>query len=144
MVVEAIFIGILVGFIYYELFGFTPGGVVVPGYIALYFFEPGRIAATLMVSFLTLGVLALLSNWMFLFGRRAFMAAVIVGFLLRWGVDVAVTSLQDVGIELRVIGYIIPGLIAHEFRRQGIVHTLCALAIVCAGVKLILLLRFGA
>ena len=108
-----------------------------------FLFEPGRIAATILVAFLTYGTVALLSTRIFLFGRRAFLAAVVVGFLLRWGIDAAVISLADIGIELRIIGYIIPGLIAHEMRRQMIAHTLIALAVVAVVVKLILLLRYG-
>ena len=44
------------------------------------------------------------------------------------------------GIELRSIGYIIPGLIANEMRRQGIFPTIYSLAIVSIIVRLILLL----
>lgn len=143
MIIEAMFIGMLVGFIYYELFGAVAGGIVVPGYVALYLLEPGRIVATMVVAFLTFGALHLLSQLVFVFGRRAYMAALVVGFLLRWGVEAALGAAPEVGVDMRVIGYIIPGLIAYEMFRQGIGTTLRALTIVAVVTRLLLLLRGG-
>ncbi|MFA7203055.1 MAG: poly-gamma-glutamate biosynthesis protein PgsC/CapC, partial [Candidatus Caldatribacteriota bacterium] len=36
MIYQAIGIGIAIGFLFYELVGLSPGGIVVPGYIALF------------------------------------------------------------------------------------------------------------
>jgi poly-gamma-glutamate biosynthesis protein PgsC/CapC len=143
VVIEAIFIGMLVGLVYYELFGAVAGGIVVPGYIALHLLQPGRILVTLVVAFLTLGVLRLLSQLVFIFGRRAFMAALVVGFLLRWGAETALLAVPETGVDVRVIGYIIPGLIAYEMSRQGVMATLRALAVVAVVTKLLLVLRYG-
>jgi len=33
MIYHSIGIGVMVGFAFYEIFGFSPGGIVVPGYV---------------------------------------------------------------------------------------------------------------
>jgi hypothetical protein len=43
LVIASIGIGIVVGFIFYELVGLSPGGVVVPGYLAPTFHTPSLV-----------------------------------------------------------------------------------------------------
>jgi poly-gamma-glutamate biosynthesis protein PgsC/CapC len=140
MIHQAIGIGIIISFVFYEIVGFSPGGIVVPGYIALFFDQPARILVTLLVSLLTYLVVNLLSNFIILYGRRRFMTMILIGFLLKWFIEDIIIKLPIPGIELQSIGYIIPGLIANEMRRQGIIPTIYSLAIVSTLVRLILLL----
>lgn len=140
MIYQAIGIGIIISFVFYEIVGFSPGGIVVPGYIALFFDQPARILVTLLVSLLTYLVVNLLSNFIILYGRRRFMSMILIGFLLKWFIEDIIIKLPIPGIELQSIGYIIPGLIANEMRRQGILPTIYSLAIVSTLVRLILLL----
>jgi hypothetical protein len=65
---------------------------------------------------------------------------VLVSFLLKWLIEEMVIKMPLSGVELRSIGYIIPGLIANEMSRQGIFPTIYSLAIVSILVRLILLL----
>ena len=130
MVAESIFLGILLGVIYYELVGLTPGGIIVPGYIALFLGRPWMLATTLLVALATLLFIMGLSRFVILYGRRAFLAAVLIGFLLKWGLESYLIGAAGMTYELAVIGYIIPGLIAHDMRRQGIAPTLASLLIV--------------
>lgn len=80
MTTETIFLGIILGFIYYELVGLTPGGIVVPGYIALYMGRAGTLATTLLAALITLLLVVGLSRLVILYGRRAFLAAVMISF----------------------------------------------------------------
>jgi poly-gamma-glutamate biosynthesis protein PgsC/CapC len=130
----------MVSFAFYEIIGLSPGGIVVPGYIALFLDQPVRILITLAVALLTYLVVIQLSNYVILYGRRRFLAMVLVSFLLKWLIEEMVIKMPISGIELRSIGYIIPGLIANEMRRQGIFPTIYSLAIVSILVRLILLL----
>lgn len=130
MITESVFLGILLGFVYYELVGLTPGGIVVPGYIALFLNKPLMLVTTLLVALVTLILIVGLSRLVILYGRRVFLAAVIVGFLLKWGLESYLIGVVGVTRELEVIGYIIPGLIAHEMRKQGIGETLGSLLVV--------------
>ena len=140
MIYQAIGIGVMVSFAFYEIIGFSPGGIVVPGYIALFLDQPVRILITLAVALLTYLLVIQLSNYVILYGRRRFLAMVLVSFLLKWLIEEIIIKMPISGIELRSIGYIIPGLIANEMRRQGIFPTIYSLAIVSILVRLILLL----
>ena len=140
MIYQAIGIGIVVSFAFYEIVGLSPGGIVVPGYIALFLDQPIRILVTLLAALLTYFIVSKLSNYIILYGRRRFLAMILIGFLLKWLIEEIIITIPISGIELRSIGYIIPGLIANEMRRQGILPTLYSLAIVSIIVRLILLL----
>ena len=140
MIYQAIGIGIMVSFAFYEIVGFSPGGIVVPGYVALFLDQPIRILVTLLVALLTYFAVKILSNYIILYGRRRFLTMVLVSFLLKWLIEEMIIKMPISGIELRSIGYIIPGLIANEMRRQGIFPTIYSLAIVSVVVRLILLL----
>ena len=140
MIYQAIGIGIVISFAFYEIVGLSPGGIVVPGYIALFLDQPIRILVTLLVALLTYFAVKMLSNYIILYGRRRFLAMILIGFLLKWLIEEIIITMPISGIELQSIGYIIPGLIANEMRRQGIFSTLYSLAIVSIIVRLILLL----
>jgi poly-gamma-glutamate biosynthesis protein PgsC/CapC len=140
MIYQAIGIGIVVSFAFYEIVGLSPGGIVVPGYIALFLDQPVRILVTLLVALLTYFAVNMLSNYIILYGRRRFLAMILVGFILKWLIEGLIIKIPISGIELQSIGYIIPGLIANEMRRQGILPTLYSLAIVSVIVRLMLLL----
>jgi poly-gamma-glutamate biosynthesis protein PgsC/CapC len=140
MIYQAIGIGVMVSFAFYEMVGFSPGGIVVPGYVALFLDQPIRILVTLLVALLTYFAVKILSNYIILYGRRRFLTMVLVSFLLKWLIEEMIIKMPISGVELRSIGYIIPGLIANEMRRQGIFPTLYSLAIVSILVRLILLL----
>ena len=139
MIYQAIGIGVMVSFAFYEMVGFSPGGIVVPGYVALFLDQPIRILVTLLVALLTYFAVKILSNYIILYGRRRFLSMVLASFLLKWLIEEMIIKMPISGIELRSIGYIIPGLIANEMRRQGIFPTIYSLAIVSIIVRLILL-----
>jgi len=140
MIYQAIGIGIVVSFAFYEIVGLSPGGIVVPGYIALFLDQPIRILITLLAALLTYFIVSKLSNYIILYGRRRFLAMILIGFLLKWLIEEIIITIPISGIELRSIGYIIPGLIANEMRRQGIMPTIYSLVTVSIIVRLILLL----
>ncbi len=138
MVLTAFGIGIALGFLFFELTGLTAGGIIVPGYIALYLDHPLRILITLFISALTYFVILGLSNFTVLFGRRRFLLIVLVGFLMRAGFDALRIYLPETTLDLQAIGYIIPGLIANEFFRQGILKTVMSITIVSVLVFIVL------
>jgi poly-gamma-glutamate biosynthesis protein PgsC/CapC len=130
MLVTSFGLGIVIGFVFFEISGLTAGGIIVPGYLALFVHEPLRILATLFVSLLTYGCIYLLAQRSVVFGRRRFFLVILLGFILRSGFDYFSIYLPESGVELQAIGYIIPGLIANEFYRQGVLKTLLAMTIV--------------
>jgi len=143
MILTAFGLGIALGFLFFEITGLTAGGIIVPGYIALYINEPLRIVATLLISLCTLGLVSMLANYTILFGRRRFLLMILAGFLLRAAFDALQFYLPETGLDLQAVGYIIPGLIANEFYRQGIWKTVMAMMIVSALVYFVLRIWFA-
>ena len=141
MVIEALFIGLVVGFVFYELAGYSPGGVVAPGYLALFVGEPERIAITVVLACLVWAVLRFLSAHLILYGRRRLLLALLLGFSATLGVERWVQPLGGIALDLQSIGYVIPGLIAQEMARQKMLPTLASLGIVTVLVALILMLH---
>ena len=79
MSVEPLLIGLVLALLWAELTDVSPGGIIVPGYFALYLGDPLRVAATLAVALLTLAVYKVLVRSFILFGRRRFVLMVLVG-----------------------------------------------------------------
>lgn len=139
MIVESIGIGIIISFLYTELIGLYTGGVIVPGYLAFFWNQPTRILATLFIAFLSYLIVTFLSKFMIIYSRRRFLLAVIVGYLLGWLYQLFFLNFLPSDQDLRVIGYIIPGLIANDMLKQGILKTIVSLGTVTIIVRLILL-----
>lgn len=119
--------GVFINFAAYELLGYTAGGAVIPGYLALYLDQPGRIFGTFVAALLTLVIVRVLGRIVILYGRRKFAAMLLVGFLVNWLMDAALMSWVGVfgpmQADLRVIGFIVPGLLANDMHDQGVVQT---------------------
>lgn len=146
LLVLSIAIGIVVSFVFSEVYGLAAGGVVVPGYIALYLHKPMAIALTLVIAFGTFALVKVLSSFLIVYGRRRTSLTILIGFSVgAWVSHLELLSglpaLED--LETTVIGYIIPGLIAIWFDRQGIVPTVASLAIATSVVRLSLLFIAG-
>lgn len=142
MIITSFGLGIFLGFIFFEISGLTAGGIIVPGYLALYVQDPGRIAVTILISLVIFGIVTMFSRFFILYGRRRFFLMILTGFIIRYGLDLLPVYLPESGIELRAIGYIIPGLMANEFYRQGIVKTILSIIVVVTLVFLLLTIIF--
>lgn len=142
MIGTSVTLGIVLSFLFGEMTGILAGGLVGPGYLALYMDQPIRIVATLMVAWLTLLTVKALSERVILFGRRRFMAMVLGGMLIGWLLGRVVSWLPQLGQDLRVVGYIIPGLIANDASKQGFVKTAASALIVAGLVRLALIVIY--
>ncbi len=146
IVTLSITIGLIVSLIFSEFFGIAAGGMVVPGYIALFLNKPVVLALTLFVSFLTYFIVHSLSSFMIIYGRRRTVLMILVGFILGWfirGIGTVPIG-TTLSIDLNVVGYIIPGLVAIWIDRQGAIETYSALITSSVIVRLVLLLVVGA
>lgn len=146
MAAKAVGIGIVLSFLFGELTGLSPGGIVVPGYLALFLDQPLRVAATFAVAAASYGVVRFFSGHIILYGRRRFMAAVLSGYLLGWLLEAVLAAGLSVSIsgqDLRVIGYIVPGLIANDMAKQGVLKTVVSALLASVAVRLVLVLVIG-
>ena len=144
MIVETLLIGLVLALLWSELTDLSPGGIIVPGYFALYLDRPLRAAATLAVALLTLALYKFLARHLILFGRRRFVLTVLVGAVLSQAWLLVLPRLFAAPVELRVIGWVIPGILASSLARQKVLPTLASLAAVAtltfAVVRLVSLL----
>ena len=124
---ELPFIGLLISLAIIGLTGVYPGGIIVPSYLVLFVTEPERIVGTLVAALLTFLVYLLVSRWLILFGRRRFVFLILVGGV--WSVlwRTLFPALFPLSVEFTVIGWVIPGLVANHFERQGVLVTLGSL-----------------
>jgi len=128
LIVETLLIGLVVALLWAEATDVSPGGIIVPGYIALYVDRPLRVAATLAVALLTLAIYRFLARRLILFGRRRFVLTVLVGAVLSQGWLLVLPRLFEASAELRVIGWVVPGILASSLARQKTLPTLASLA----------------
>jgi poly-gamma-glutamate biosynthesis protein PgsC/CapC len=139
-------LGLAVSLLFSELFGLAAGGMVVPGYIALGLSHPLDVLLTLIAGLVTFGIVHALSSIVIIYGKRRTVLMILVGYLLGVlvrnivGASAALTGHS----EYAVIGYIIPGLIAIWYDRQGVLETTSALLTAAVVVRLMLILFVGA
>lgn len=137
----AVGLGIVISLFLTETLGIMAGGVIVPGYIALYLNDPMRVIGTFMVSLLAYGIVKLLSNFIFIYGKRRLVLSLLLGFLLGYLSKIYFLGQEDINIA--VIGNIIPGLIASWIDRQGVLRTISVILMTATTVQLILILITG-
>jgi poly-gamma-glutamate biosynthesis protein PgsC/CapC len=127
----AVIAGIIVSTLIYERLQLTTGGAIVPGYLALFVLAPLSIIVTLATAYVTYRIVnGPIAARFIVYGRRKFELEVIIGIAivsvlyaiaqLRLGLPPLVTAVYG-------IGFVIPGLIAHDMFRQGPARTVAVL-----------------
>lgn len=127
---DLLLLGIFLSLAYTELTDLSPGGIIVPAYFAMYFYDPKRLLGTVVLSLICVVIVKLLSRFMILYGRRRFAVYVMTGIFLRMVVGYAVS---DLAVS---IGYLIPGILGRDMERQKIHLTLLSLGIVTLLIRL--------
>lgn len=122
--VEPFFFGVLIALVYSELTGIIPGGIIVPAFVATTLDEPWRALVTLIAALIALALYRLASKYLLLFGRRRFVFLLLLGACLS-ELTIYLSRFYSIlgtplflSPEFRVIGLIIPGLLASNLERQ--------------------------
>ena len=142
MIEIAIGIGMVLSLIFTETLGVTAGGIIVPGYIALYMDDPVKIIITFLISIVVFLIIKLLSSFMLIYGKRRLVLALLLGFILGYLSKIYLSNVSE-SYDLSVIGNIIPGLIASWIDRQGILRTVSVILITSSIVAMILIVISG-
>ena len=135
---EIVLAGVAVSLLFSELTGLSPAGLVVPGYIALSLQTPWRVLYTLLIAMLAWGAARLLERWMILYGRRRFAVLILLSFLINEVIVGAGIFSYDPGM----IGVLVPGIIANELEKQGVLKSVLSLATV-VGILVLLMMWQG-
>lgn len=126
----AVVIGVVISVLFYERFHLTTGGAIVPGYLAIGLFNPLSVASTLLAGVLTYGLVhGVIVKRRIVYGRRLFELEVLIGlgFILVSTVAAGLLGeLDPMWAGVAGIGFLVPGIIAHDMGRQGARRTLFA------------------
>ena len=128
-----------------ETIGVMAGGIIVPGYFALYLHNPLMVIITFLISLTTYCIVLVLSKFILIYGRRRLILCLLLGFLFGYLLRIILDAtnfqimINDTWIELEYIGYIIPGLIASWMDRQGVIRTVSVILIVASIVNLFMM-----
>jgi poly-gamma-glutamate biosynthesis protein PgsC/CapC len=127
---ETLFLGIVVAVIYTELMDVYPGGIIVPAYFAFFLDQPLRVGITLLAAGLGLLCYRILSQYLILFGKRRFVILVLLGACWAQIWHLVLPQMFPSSLEMRAIGWIIPGLLANNLDKQRSIPTLVSLLVV--------------
>ncbi|MEO0076960.1 MAG: poly-gamma-glutamate biosynthesis protein PgsC [candidate division WOR-3 bacterium] len=141
MIIETIGLGMLASLFLTETIGLAAGGIVVPGYIALYLQQPLRVIGTVLVGLIVYLLIKFLGRFMLLYGRRLLVIGVLLGYLIGYLIRLfPPITFTDFKLDVNVIGYVIPGLLAYWMNRQGIVETITTMTIAAILTRLIIII----
>ncbi|MBQ7161055.1 MAG: poly-gamma-glutamate biosynthesis protein PgsC [Clostridia bacterium] len=129
----ALIAGLLLSLLVEELFGISAGGMIVPGYLAMVCDDIPQMLLIFAVSFAIFFIINyVLPHFVILFGRRKFVATLIVGIFFKLLVELLFPMVLPVAslVEFRGVGIITPALIANCYYKQGIRYTVPAVLVV--------------
>ncbi len=136
---EIIIFGIILSILFYEITEISPGGLIVPAYIAFYLDSPQRIALTIGASIITYFIVKIIANHTIIYGRRKFALCIMISFLIRAVLKyLNIYIINEYEIYIlggNIIGIIIPGIMAQEMGRHGVIKTLSSLMILAITIK---------
>lgn len=135
-------IGILVSIIFYELTDISPGGIIVPGLLVMYFDSIERVIYTVIIGLITFLIVKFLSKYILVFGKRRFVLMIIVSIILSIIIELIMNALSVNMLSISIVGYTIAGLIANDFYKQGVKKTLPALTICVCLLELIVIIGY--
>ena len=130
MELELLAVGLLLSLAFAGATGIHAGGIIVPAYLVLFVNQPGRIALVFAAALLAYLAVRLLSDQVLLFGKRQFVVSVLCGALCMVLVSGLAPVLNPQTTEFRVLGWVIPGLMANAFMKQGVLMTSSAVVVV--------------
>ncbi len=138
MLATAVAFSILLSFASSEFLGILTGGLISGGYLAFFLEQPFRVVSTLALALITYGIVKILYNFVIIYGRRRFILTVIISLLLSMLYERLFFYMTSIPFDTRIIGYIIPGLIANDCEKQGIWKTLLMVLLIAVVIWLFL------
>ena len=138
MINEIMVLGVILSIVFYEITEISPGGLIVPAYFALYLDNPTKIILTIFISIITY-LLKVLSNYTIIYGRRRFTVCIILSFLIKTLLkyfNIYILNENEIYFfNIAIVGIIIPGILAQEVDRNGVIKTLSSLIILSVFIK---------
>jgi len=138
----AVVLGVIVSTLFYERLHLTTGGAIVPGYLALFLPQPLFIVVTMAAGYVTFYLVNhVIAQRYILYGRVKFEVEILTSLILVALLAVAAAfalRLHPQMAALYGVGFIIPGIIAHDMKRQGPAKTSAAVLLNTAIVGVVI------
>ena len=123
----AIAVGLVFSLLVEETIGIICGGAIVSGYLSMVCDDLITMLVVFAITLLVyLIVEFILPKFVILFGKRKFVACILVSLCLKLLADFAVPFLPISTVTFRGAGVIVPGLIANTSAKQGLHITIPA------------------
>ena len=135
----AIALSVLFSFGLYEAFGLLCGGMVSAGYLCLFLEQPLRIVTTLLLAVIVYLLTRLVSRYVILYGRRRFMLTIVLSLIFAWVIEQFLLGIALIPEDIRIIGHVVPGLIANDMYKQGVPRTLLGILVVAVLARLVVM-----
>ncbi|HOI64682.1 MAG TPA: poly-gamma-glutamate biosynthesis protein PgsC/CapC [Mesotoga sp.] len=123
-------IGVVISTLFWWITGLSAGGIVTPVYLFIFIDQPLRLVYTWAVGLLTFIILNFLQRYLILYGRKRLALGITMGVFVKLALDTLLVPNLPLELFSTVIGTVVPGLIANDFYRQGVVKTSLSLAFV--------------
>lgn len=115
-------IGIILSMLWEKRTGWSCGGLIAPGVLALALYDFGRVAGGVLIALAVWAALELAVRRFGWYGRRRAGWAMLMALALR-------TLSGHISADPMWFGWVVPGLIAADMQRQGAIETLASLAV---------------
>jgi poly-gamma-glutamate biosynthesis protein PgsC/CapC len=133
-------IGLVLALVCYLTTNLSPGGMITPGWLALTLIQDYRQVLVIAgVTLATIGLVKIFKRVVILYGKRLFAAVVLIGVLIQLSLVVFVQRDFPLLFVHQTLGFVVPGLMAHQMERQRATWTLLATAIVTAATYAIMI-----
>lgn len=132
----AIAIGIIIAMYYSRRTGWSVGGLVTPGLLAINMPTPFYFAGTLLLALFFAAILRILTRIFSLYGRERVGVALLIAIMFR------LIFRKWLAVDTFWIGWVVPGLIAADVERQGVCMTLSAVISVSIATSIMASLVF--
>lgn len=116
----AIAVGVAISMFYGRRTGWSTGGLVTPGLLAIQASAPLSFAGSFVLALLFSFILRPVARYFSLYGRERVGVAILIAMAFR------LAFCTGLGVDSYWIGWIVPGLIAADMERQGVAATLAA------------------
>ncbi|MDN3357194.1 poly-gamma-glutamate biosynthesis protein PgsC/CapC [Actinomadura sp. DC4] len=133
--------GLLGALICYLLTNLSPGGLIVPGWLALTVVEwPKTLIIGVLTTAVTYAVMKVLRRHAILYGKRLFAATVLVAVLIEVALFLTLRGRLPGFFPHNTLGLVVPGLIAYQIDKQRVLPTVVSLVSVAAATCVMLTL----
>jgi poly-gamma-glutamate biosynthesis protein PgsC/CapC len=126
-------IGLILALVCYLITNLSPGGMITPGWLALTaVLDFRQTLLVLGVAIATIGITKIVKRMVILYGKRLFATVVLVGVLIQLSLFAFIQRDFPLLFLHQTLGFVVPGLLAHQVERQPAGWTLLATGIVTA------------